>query len=142
MNFYTGYRQHNYHFIIYGALFLGQIAPALDACRRLRETTPEEMLRIESPPMADFFESYLAMEPHILIRFGRWREILALDLPEDPKLYATTHCNTLYAKALAHRQPRYEALARRGVTVTADAVAAVRSAEEFNEMIARALEAR
>ncbi|MGR3585832.1 ATPase [Pseudooceanicola nanhaiensis] len=47
-----------------------------------------------------------------------------------------------YAKALAHRQPRYEALARRGVTVTADAVAAVRSAEEFNEMIARALEAR
>ncbi|WP_370282062.1 tetratricopeptide repeat protein [Pseudooceanicola sp.] len=102
MNFYTGYRQHNYHFIIYGALFLGQIAPALDACRRLRETTPEEMLRIESPPMADFFESYLAMEPHILIRFGRWREILALDLPEDPKLYATTHCNTLYAKALAH----------------------------------------
>jgi len=102
MNFYTGYRQHNYHFVIYGALFLGQIEPALDACRRLRETTPEEMLKIESPPMADFFESYLAMEPHILIRFGRWREILALDLPEDPKLYATMQCNLLYAKALAH----------------------------------------
>ncbi|WP_375690756.1 hypothetical protein [Pseudooceanicola sp. LIPI14-2-Ac024] len=102
MNFYTGYRQHNYHFIIYGALFLGQIGPALDANRRLIATTPPEMLLIESPPMADFFEAYLAMEPHILIRFGKWEDILALDLPEDPRLHATLHCNTLYAKALAH----------------------------------------
>ncbi|OWU84840.1 ATPase [Oceanicola sp. 22II-s10i] len=47
-----------------------------------------------------------------------------------------------YAKALAHRQPRYEALARRGVTVTADAVAAIRSAAGFEDMIADALEAR
>lgn len=47
-----------------------------------------------------------------------------------------------YAKALAHRQPRYEALAQRGVTVTADQVAAVRSAAEFEEMIAGALPAR
>ena len=29
MNLYTGYRLHNYHFIIYGAMFLGQIEPAL-----------------------------------------------------------------------------------------------------------------
>ncbi|WP_375690608.1 ATPase [Pseudooceanicola sp. LIPI14-2-Ac024] len=47
-----------------------------------------------------------------------------------------------YAKALAHRRPRYEALARRGVTVTADAVAAVRTAADFEELIAAALEAR
>ncbi|MGR3320605.1 MAG: tetratricopeptide repeat protein [Pseudooceanicola sp.] len=102
MNFYTGYRQHDYHFVIYGALMLGQMAPALDAARRMAETTPPEMLLIETPPYARFFEAYLAMEPHILIRFGRWEELIAMDLPEDPQLHATLNATTLYGKALAH----------------------------------------
>ena len=34
-NIYTGYRQHNYHFIIYGAMFLGQYAPAVKAAREM-----------------------------------------------------------------------------------------------------------
>ncbi|MWB77203.1 hypothetical protein GLS40_04120 [Pseudooceanicola sp. 216_PA32_1] len=102
MNLYTGYRQHNYHFVIYGALFLGQMEPALAAMRGLRETTPEEMLRIESPPMADYFEAFMAMEPHILIRFGKWDALLAMELPEDRTLYRTLTATTLYAQALAH----------------------------------------
>ena len=52
-NIYTGYRQHDYHFVIYGAMFLGQLAPARAALKGLDETTPEAMLRIPSPPMAD-----------------------------------------------------------------------------------------
>ncbi|WP_136635382.1 ATPase [Pseudooceanicola onchidii] len=47
-----------------------------------------------------------------------------------------------YARALDHRQPRYEAMARRGVTVTADEVAKVTDAQSFDAMIAKALEAR
>ncbi|WP_163850575.1 hypothetical protein [Pseudooceanicola aestuarii] len=102
MDFYTGYRQHNYHFVIYGAMFLGQIAPALAANRDLIATTPDEMLRIESPPMADYFESFMGFEPHILIRFGRWAELLALPLPEDQAFYCATTAFVLYGKALAH----------------------------------------
>jgi len=101
-NIYTGYRQHNYHFVIYGALFLGQIAPALEANRGLWETTPDELLRIESPPMADYFESFMAMEPHILIRFGRWEDCKALPLPEDRELYKTLCATVHYARALGH----------------------------------------
>ncbi len=101
-NIYTGYRQHNYHFAIYGALFLGQIEPALRANQGLWDTTPEEMLRIESPPMADYFESYMSMGPHILIRFGRWEEAKALELPSDPDLYRTLAATTHYARAIAH----------------------------------------
>ena len=71
-NIYTGYRQHNYHFIIYGALFMGQYAPAMRAIAGMRATTPDALMQIKSPPMADFFETILAMEPHILIRFGMW----------------------------------------------------------------------
>ena len=47
-----------------------------------------------------------------------------------------------YARALDHRQPRYAAMAKRGVTVTADEVAQVTDAQSFDAMIARALEAR
>ncbi|CUJ88006.1 Tetratricopeptide repeat [Ruegeria denitrificans] len=101
-NIYTGYRQHNYHFAIYGALFLGQMEPALRANQGLWDTTPEEMLRIESPPMADYFESYMSMGPHILIRFGRWDEAKALELPEDPDLYRTLTATIHYARAIAH----------------------------------------
>ncbi|GGE23553.1 hypothetical protein GCM10011360_10180 [Primorskyibacter flagellatus] len=102
VNLYTGYRMHNYHFIIYGALFLGQMAPAMKAVQGLRDTTPPGMLEITSPPMADYFEAYLAMEPHVLIRFGRWRELLAMPLPDNPGLHATLNATLLYAKALAH----------------------------------------
>ena len=38
---------------------------------------PEAMLRIPSPPMADFFESYVSIRQHVLVRFGKWHEIIA-----------------------------------------------------------------
>ncbi len=101
-NIYTGYRQHNYHFVIYGALFLGQIEPALEAVRGLAATTPEAMLRVPSPPMADFFEAFMGMEPHILVRFGRWQECIDMALPEDQDLFCTLTANTLYARAVAY----------------------------------------
>ncbi|WP_146345408.1 hypothetical protein [Falsiphaeobacter marinintestinus] len=99
-NIYTGYRQHDYHFVIYGALFLGQMQPALDANQGMFDTVPEAMLRIPSPPMADYFESYMAMGPHILIRFGKWQEAMDLDLPQDQDLYRTLTATTHYARAI------------------------------------------
>jgi tetratricopeptide (TPR) repeat protein len=102
MNIYTGYRQHNYHFAIYGAMFLGQFDPAMEAVRGMAETTPEEMLRIESPPMADYFESFMGFEPHVLVRFGRWREAIALELPEDRELFCTLTAHVHYARGVAH----------------------------------------
>ena len=100
-NIYTGYRQHNYHFVIYGALFLGQFEPAMRAVRGMDDTTPEALLNVKSPPMADFLESYLSMEPHVLIRFGMWEDILKLALPEDIETRCTKVAMIEYAKALA-----------------------------------------
>ncbi len=45
-----------------------------------------------------------------------------------------------YARALAHRQPRYQAMARWGVTVNAEEVAAVRNPRDFDDLIALALD--
>ena len=102
MNFYSGYRIHNYHFAAYGAMFLGQFEPAIRAAQELIDTTPEELLRVPSPPMADFLESYMAIKQHVLVRFGKWREIIAQELPKDRDLYCSTTAMTLYAKGIAH----------------------------------------
>ena len=102
MNFYSGYRVHNYHFAAYGAMFLGQYAPAITAADELIETMPEEVLRTPSPPMADFFESYVSIRQHVLIRFGKWRETIAQDLPADRDLYCNTVAMMHYAKSVAH----------------------------------------
>ncbi|WP_217251435.1 hypothetical protein [Streptomyces sp. AC602_WCS936] len=101
MNFYTLYRAHNYHFRIYGAMFLGQYETALDTAARLEASVPEELLRVESPPMADWLEGFLAMRVHVLIRFGRWADILALPLPTDPRLYCVTTAMLHYARGVA-----------------------------------------
>ncbi|MGE3904413.1 MAG: tetratricopeptide repeat protein [Reyranellaceae bacterium] len=102
MNFYSGYRVHNYHFAAYGAMFLGQFQPALAAAEELIETMPEAMLRIVSPPMADFFESYVSIKQHVLIRFGKWREVITQPMPQDPELYCNTIAMMHYAKGVAH----------------------------------------
>ncbi|MBQ0865904.1 tetratricopeptide repeat protein [Streptomyces sp. A73] len=102
MNFYTLYRCHNFHFKIYGSMFLGQRAAALHTCSELEAAVPEELLRVRVPPMADWLEGLLSMRMHVLIRFGMWREIIDAPLPGDPELYCVTTAMMHYAKAVAH----------------------------------------
>ncbi|MFJ5036640.1 tetratricopeptide repeat protein [Streptomyces parvulus] len=101
MNFYTLYRMHNYHFRIYGAMFLGQYRVALDTAAALEASVPEELLRVQSPPMADWLEGFLAMRVHVLIRFGRWADALALPMPADPDLYCVSTAMLRYARGVA-----------------------------------------
>ncbi len=102
MNFYTLYRAHDLHFKVYGAMFLGQERTALEAADQLAAAIPEDLLRVPNPPMADWLEGFVAMRLHVLIRFGRWAEILAAPLPPDPDLYLVTTAMTHYAKGVAH----------------------------------------
>src|SRR5690606_34492456 len=68
MNFYTLYRAHNYHFKLYGAMFLGQEEAALEAADGMVNAIPQELLRVETPPMADRLEGRMPMKMHALIR--------------------------------------------------------------------------
>ncbi|MEU1012282.1 hypothetical protein [Streptomyces sp. NPDC005890] len=117
MNFYTLYRCHNYHFKIYGAMFLGRFQDAIEAAQQLEEAVPEELLRVPSPPMADWLEGFLAMRVHVLIRFGRWEDILRLALPADAGLYCVSTAMLHYARgvALAATGRVEEAEAERGL---------------------------
>ena len=96
-NFYTLYRLHNYHFTIYGAMFLGQPSVALTTSDKLMVALPEDFLR----PMADWFEGFLPIKQHALIRFGLWDEILAQPLPEDAGLYCVTTAMMRYSRTVA-----------------------------------------
>jgi tetratricopeptide (TPR) repeat protein len=102
LNFYTLYRSHNYHFKLYTAMFLGQYRPALEAANGLIATIPEDLLRVTTPPMADWLEGFVAMKVHVLVRFGKWQEILAEPLPDDQELYSVTTAMLHYAKGVAY----------------------------------------
>ncbi len=95
MNFYTLYRIHNYHFLTYGAMFDGQSELALKTSREMVAQVPEEMLKAQT----DFLDAFMQMPLHVLIRFGRWDEILAEPEPAEylPMSRATWH----YARAIA-----------------------------------------
>ena len=71
-----------------------------------------------------------------------WADYLAREnLPED-RVNPDAFLRFAYARLLDHRQPRYAAMARWGVTVTADEVAEVRDAATFTTLVSRALERR
>ena len=102
INFYSLYRCHDYHFKIYGAMFLGQYRPAIETAEEMISTLPEALLTVQSPPMADWLEGFISMKQHVYIRFGKWQEIIDQPLPDNAQLYCVTTAMMHYAKAVAH----------------------------------------
>lgn len=101
LNFYTLYRAHDYHFRVYAAMFSAQFKIALDTSERLEASLPKDLLQVESPPMADWMEAFLTLRAHVLIRFGRWDDLINLPIPDDPELYSMTTAILRYAKGIA-----------------------------------------
>ena len=102
LNFYSLYRCHDYHFRIYGAMFLGQYQVAIEASDEMIATLPEELLTTQSPPMADWLEGFISMKQHVYIRFGKWQEIIEQSLPDNSELFCVTTAMIHYAKAVAY----------------------------------------
>jgi hypothetical protein len=96
------------------------------------EHTAELIRRFDQAPKP------MAYQPQFLDR--AWKAYLdETGLPEDA-VDPDAFIRWAYARALAHRQPLYEAIARKwGVTVDAADLARVASAADFEELIARAL---
>lgn len=102
LNFYSLYRAHDLHFIVYSAMFAGQSQVALQAAGELSGQLTPELLSIESPPMADWLESFVPLRVHVLIRFGRWDDLIAELLPADTELYCSTTATIHYGRGVAH----------------------------------------
>lgn len=72
----------------------------------------------------------------------RWAEYLNETNVEPSEVDPDAFVRWTYRKALANRQPRYAAMSKWGVSVTADEMSRVKSSDDFNSLIAAALERR
>ena len=72
-----------------------------------------------------------------------WNDYLAQSALQPGQVDPDAFVRWTYARALAHRQPRYAAMAKNwGISVTAEEVRQVTSASDFEALIARALDRR
>lgn len=69
-----------------------------------------------------------------------WDEYLTLQSKPAEQVDPNAFLRFGYARLLDHRQPRYAAMARWGVTVTAEDVAGVRAPADFDALIAAAID--
>ena len=108
--FYKFYRMHNHHFIVWCAMFEGQYETALKYARKAVDTLPagdansgvQFMLAGVIPMGAIFLESYVTMPWHVMIRFGKWDEILAEPMYDDKDVFPATIATQHYARGVAY----------------------------------------
>lgn len=101
LTFYSYYRLHDYHSLIYAAMLGGKSKVALSATNRMEATVTEEILRVETPALANWMEFFKAVRVHVYIRFGMWEELKKLDPLEDKELYCVTNVMRHYGKGIA-----------------------------------------
>jgi len=83
----------------------------------------------------------MAYQPDFLMHV--WDQYLSENNAQPDDVDPDTFIRWTYAQALAHRQPRYEAIARNwGITIDASALAQAREANTFDALIANALDQR
>jgi tetratricopeptide (TPR) repeat protein len=92
--FYRLYMAHNHHMLAYAAMMSGQSALALKTMREAVAAVPADFAR-ENP----FVDGFFAMPLEVLMRFGRWDEVLAE--PDFPDYLPISRALRRYARAVA-----------------------------------------
>ena len=100
--------------------------------KELRQNTAELVRRFDRAPKPMYYK------PDFLTR--AWADYRAETGLAEQDVDPDAFVRWTYARALAHRQPRYAAMARRGVTVGADEVDALTHPADFEALIARAID--
>ena len=102
---YKMYRLHNYHFMVWAAMFDGQFSTAMEYAEVLSGQITPEALRFTqagTPIGEKYLESLYATPWHVLVRFGKWKEILARQMEDDPTMYPGTIATSHYARGIAN----------------------------------------
>jgi len=100
-SFYFGYCVHNWHMAVYGAILGGFEQKAMELALELNGILSEEAFE-ETPDLTAYLEAYSALDIHIMVRFGRWQEILELTPPRNKRLMLFRAATTKFAQSLAH----------------------------------------
>lgn len=97
-DFYSLYYLHNVHFLAYAAMMEGRYQTAIDAARKIEEKIPEEFLK----NYVELADGFLPTALHVMIRFGKWEDILAE--PEPPQWRLFSRAQRHYARSVALSQ--------------------------------------
>ena len=84
----------------------------------------------KNPKPMCYQESFLAT---------KWKEFISLKNINANKVDPNEFIRWTYAKALSHRQPRYEKMSKWGITVKADDIEKVKNTNQFNLLIENTL---
>lgn len=101
-NFYTTARCHDFHLYMYAAMFLGQFKTALYAADRICTAATPDLIVASPPFMAAILDGYSAMRTHVLVRFGKWHDLVAEPVPEDPQKTPIKSAMHAYGQGVAH----------------------------------------
>ncbi|MGJ8558308.1 MAG: ATPase, partial [Sulfitobacter geojensis] len=80
-----------------------------------------------------------AYQPEFLTRV--WQEYLDENDCAEGDVDPDAFVRWTYAQALSHRQPRYEAMSKWGVTITPDQIGTLQTESDFVDLIASTLDA-
>lgn len=94
-DFYSLYFIHNIHFLAYAAMMEGNYQIAIDATRKMEAVVPQEFIQ----NWTAFADGLMPASFHVMVRFGRWEEILAE--PDYPRYRLASRVIRLYARAVA-----------------------------------------
>lgn len=100
-SFYFGYIVHNYHFAAYGAILGGMEAKAFEIAAELGNHLTEELFT-ENPNLAAYLESYSSLELHVMVRFGRWNDILQVPMPRNTDIMFFRAATITFSRGLAY----------------------------------------
>jgi tetratricopeptide (TPR) repeat protein len=93
--FYRLYMAHNHHMLTYAAMMTGQSELALKTIREMVADIPVEFVKENA-----WADGFLGMPLEVLMRFGRWDEVLAE--PEAPEFAPISRSIRHYARAVAY----------------------------------------
>jgi tetratricopeptide (TPR) repeat protein len=97
-DFYSLYFLHNVHFLAYSAMMDGRYQVALDAARKIEKTIPPEFLK----KYVTIADGFMPTSLYVLIRFGKWKEILAEPQPPSWRIFSRAERHAARAVALAN----------------------------------------
>lgn len=83
-DFYSLYFLHNVHFLSYAAMMEGRYETAMDAARKIEKTIPADFLK----KYVTIADGFMPTSLHVMIRFGKWNEILNEPEPEEWRLFS------------------------------------------------------
>jgi tetratricopeptide (TPR) repeat protein len=100
---YTTACAHDLLLMMHACMFLGAYGDAIGAAGKLGSMVTENLLAVpDRPKFVTSLEGYNSMRTHVLVRFGKWKEIIDEPMPATPAAYPVTTAMLHYAKGVAH----------------------------------------